>query len=237
VPSPPDGLAPISRPLAPRQRARGRTPGGPLLLRRGDLRLAVREGREGNLVLFVVDASGSMAARTRMSAVKGAVVSLLLDAYQRRDKVGLVAFRRSGADVLLPPTSSVEVAARRLAELPTGGRTPLAAGLDRASELLAVERVRDPARRSLVVVVTDGRATAGGADPVAAARASARRLAGLAGRCVVVDAEDGPIRLGLAGDIATAMTADCVRIDELAATPLAGMVRGLTGRTAERRAA
>src|SRR5215469_12128675 len=94
-----------------------------------DLREAVREGREGNLVLFAVDASGSMAARQRMRAVKGAVLSLLLDAYQRRDKVGLVTFRGAGAELALPPTSSVEAAARRLASLATGGRTPLAAGL------------------------------------------------------------------------------------------------------------
>src|SRR5439155_2293977 len=94
---------------APHQHRRGRTSPG-LLLHRDDLREARREGRESNLVLFVVDASGSMAARTRMSAVKGAVLSLLLDAYQRRDKVGLISFRGAGAHVLLPPTSSVEAA-------------------------------------------------------------------------------------------------------------------------------
>ncbi|MHB1431673.1 MAG: ATP-binding protein, partial [Streptosporangiaceae bacterium] len=113
---------------APHQRARGRAAPSPLLLRRADLREPEMEGREGNLVLFVVDASGSMAARSRMGAVKGAVLSLLVDAYQRRDKVGMVTFRGSGAQVLLPPTSSVEAAAARLAALPTGGRTPLAAG-------------------------------------------------------------------------------------------------------------
>ncbi len=89
-------------------------------MRRDDLRQATREGREGNLVLFVVDASGSMAARQRMSAVKGAVLSLLLDAYQRRDKVGLVTFRGADAEVALPPTSSVDAAAARLESLPTG---------------------------------------------------------------------------------------------------------------------
>lgn len=121
-------------------------------------------------MLFVVDASGSMAARQRMSAVKGAVLSLLLDAYQRRDKVGLVTFRGTDADVALPPTSSVDAAAARLETLPTGGRTPLAAGLLRAHDVLRVERLRDPARRPLVVLVTDGRAT-GGPEPVALAGA------------------------------------------------------------------
>ncbi|MGH3125198.1 MAG: VWA domain-containing protein, partial [Streptosporangiaceae bacterium] len=106
---------------------RGATPR--IRLAPADLREAVREGREGNLVLFALDASGSMAARQRMRAVKGAVLSLLVDAYQRRDKVGLVTFRGAGAELALPPTSSVEAAARRLASLATGGRTPLAAGL------------------------------------------------------------------------------------------------------------
>ena len=112
-------------------------------------------------MLFAVDASGSMAARQRMRAVKGAVLSLLLDAYQRRDKVGLVTFRGTEAEVALPPTSSVEAAARRLTSLATGGRTPLAAGLARAARVLAAERLRDPRRRALLVVVTDGRATSG----------------------------------------------------------------------------
>ncbi|MEC4017698.1 VWA domain-containing protein, partial [Streptomyces sp. H27-D2] len=107
---------------APHQRARGRSGRG-LVVRRDDLREAVREGREGNLVLFVVDASGSMAARQRMSAVKGAVLSLLLDAYQRRDKVGMITFRGSEAELTLPPPSSVEAGAARLETLPTGGRT------------------------------------------------------------------------------------------------------------------
>ncbi|NDZ86228.1 VWA domain-containing protein, partial [Streptomyces sp. SID10115] len=114
-------LAATVQAAAPHQKARGRSGAG-LVVRRDDLRQATREGREGNLVLFVVDASGSMAARQRMSAVKGAVLSLLLDAYQRRDKVGLVTFRGTEAEVALPPTSSVDAAAARLEKLPTGGR-------------------------------------------------------------------------------------------------------------------
>lgn len=153
-------LAATVQAAAPHQRARGRSGRG-LVVRRDDLRQAVREGREGNLVLFVVDASGSMAARQRMAAVKGAVLSLLLDAYQRRDKVGLITFRGKDAEVALPPTSSVDAAAARLELLPTGGRTPVAAGLLKAHEVLRVERLRDPSRRPLLVVVTDGRATGG----------------------------------------------------------------------------
>jgi magnesium chelatase subunit D len=210
---------------APHQRARGRTGPG-LRIAREDLRQATVEGREGNLVLFVVDASGSMGSRTRMSTVKGAVLSLLLDAYQRRDKVGLITFRGSSAELALPPTWSVEAAAARLTALPTGGRTPLAAGLLRAHEVLRVERIRDPQRRPLLVVVTDGRATGtrGGAS-LAEAHAAARLLAaqGVAG--VVVDCESGPVRLGLAATLGAFLGGPTLRMGELAADGLAATVR------------
>ncbi|MFF3466391.1 putative cobaltochelatase [Streptomyces sp. NPDC002619] len=212
---------------APHQRARGRSGPG-LVVRRDDLRQATREGREGNLVLFVVDASGSMAARQRMSAVKGAVLSLLLDAYQRRDKVGLVTFRGSAADVALPPTSSVDAAAARLESLPTGGRTPLAAGLLKAHDVLRIERLRDPARRALVVVVTDGRAT-GGPEPVALAGRAARLFAAEGVASVVVDCESGPVRLGLAGQLAGELGGAAVTLDELRADSIAGLVRDVQG--------
>ncbi|MGW4947656.1 VWA domain-containing protein [Actinoplanes sp. NPDC004185] len=177
-----------------------------------DLREAVHVGREANLVLFVVDASGSMAARKRMTVVKNAVLSLLRDAYQRRDRIGMITFRGSTADQVLPPTSSHEVGVLRLAGLRTGGRTPLAAGLRAAAATIATERRRDPRRRPLLVVVTDGRATSG-PDPVLVAPA----LAGVA--AVVVDCEAGPIRLGLARRLATALGADVMPLDALAANP------------------
>ncbi|MDT0406655.1 putative cobaltochelatase [Streptomyces edwardsiae] len=226
-------LAATVQAAAPHQRARGRSGPG-LVVRRDDLRQATREGRESNLVLFVVDASGSMAARQRMSAVKGAVVSLLLDAYQRRDKVGLVTFRGASADVALPPTSSVDAAAARLESLPTGGRTPLAAGLLKAHDVLRVERLRDPARRALVVVVTDGRAT-GGPEPVALASRAARLFAAEGTASVVVDCESGPVRLGLAGRLAGELGGAAVTLDELRADSIAGLVRDVQGTT--RRAA
>ncbi|WP_432118851.1 putative cobaltochelatase [Streptomyces sp. bgisy032] len=220
-------LAATVQAAAPHQRARGRSGPG-LVVRRDDLRQATREGREGNLVLFVVDASGSMAARQRMSAVKGAVLSLLLDAYQRRDKVGLVTFRGRDAEVALPPTSSVDAAASRLETLPTGGRTPLAAGLLRAHDVLRVERLRDPARRPLLVVVTDGRAT-GGPDPVALAERAARLFAADGVASVVVDCEQGPVRLGLAGQLAGELGGTAVTLDELRADSIAGLVRDVQG--------
>ncbi|MFE6097072.1 putative cobaltochelatase [Streptomyces massasporeus] len=223
-------LAATVQAAAPHQRARRRSGPG-LVVRRDDLRQATREGREGNLVLFVVDASGSMAARQRMSAVKGAVLSLLLDAYQRRDKVGLVTFRGSDADVALPPTSSVDAAAARLETLPTGGRTPLAAGLLRAHDVLRVERLRDPARRPLVVLVTDGRAT-GGPEPVALAGRAARLFAADGVASVVVDCESGPVRLGLAGQLAGELGGTAVTLDELRADSIAGLVKDVQRRAA-----
>ncbi|MFJ4758641.1 MULTISPECIES: putative cobaltochelatase [Streptomyces] len=223
-------LAATVRAAAPHQRARGRSGPG-LVVRRDDLRQATREGREGNLVLFVVDASGSMAARQRMGAVKGAVLSLLLDAYQRRDKVGLVTFRGSAAEVALPPTSSVDAAAARLETLPTGGRTPLAAGLLRAHEVLRVERLRDPARRPLVVLVTDGRAT-GGPEPVALAGRAARLFAADGVASVVVDCESGPVRLGLVGQLAGELGGTAVTLDELRADSIAGLVKDVQRRAA-----
>ncbi|WP_395359973.1 putative cobaltochelatase [Streptomyces sp. YH02] len=233
-------LAATVQAAAPHQKARGRSGPG-LVVRRDDLRQATREGREGNLVLFAVDASGSMAARQRMSAVKGAVLSLLLDAYQRRDKVGLVTFRGRDAEVALPPTSSVDAAAARLEKLPTGGRTPLSAGLLKAHDVLRVERLRDPSRRPLLVVVTDGRATGGGADPVALAARAARLHAADGTASVVVDCETGPVRLGLARELARELGGTAVTLDELRADSIAGLVRdvqaaGQTPQTAWRAA-
>jgi magnesium chelatase subunit D len=206
------------RAAAPHQQARGRT-GGRLRFEHTDLRTARREGREANLVLFCVDASGSMAARKRMEQVKTAILSLLLDAYQRRDKVGLVTFRGDGAEVALPPTHSVDIAARRLAELPAGGRTPLAEGLLTAAEVLRVEAVRDPRRRPLLIVITDGRATHG-ADAVARSRQAAQWIAEHRTTAVVVDCEQGPMRMGLAGSLAQAMQATHLPIADVSASAL-----------------
>ncbi len=208
------------RAAAGQQLPRGRAT-GPLRFTGDDLRRAVVEGREANLVLFCVDASGSMSARRRMEAVKTAVLSLLLDAYQRRDKVGLVTFRGADATLALPPTSSVDVAARRLTELPSGGRTPLAEGLLCAAETLRVEGIRDPRRRPLLVVVTDGRATSG-TDALPRSERAADHLRKLGVASVVIDCESGKLSLGLARSLAQRMGAECLSVAEVSADLLTG---------------
>ncbi|MGW1061078.1 magnesium chelatase subunit D family protein [Micromonospora rubida] len=213
---------------APHQRSRGGlAEGRGLVFAPGDLRRAETVGRESNLVLLCVDASGSMAARRRMEQVKTAVLALLLDAYRRRDKVALVTFRQRTADVALPPTGSVEVASRRLADLPAGGRTPLAEGLERSAEVLRREALRDPSRRPLLVVVTDGRATFG-PDALGRAHRAAAHLAASGVQSVVVDCETGRFRLGLAAQLAASLQAEHVPLGEVTADGLTSVVHAAT---------
>jgi magnesium chelatase subunit D len=216
------------RSAAPYQKLRGRSGPG-LVVRAADVRMAVREGREGNLVLFCVDASGSMGTKKRMGAVKTAIVSLLLDAYQRRDTVGLVTFAGASATVALPPTGSVETAVRRLESLPTGGRTPLAEGLLQAAEVLRIAAIRDPRRRPLLVLVTDGRATHGD-NAFARARQSAGWLAERGIATVVVDCEPRRgVRLGLAAELAADLGAEYLDLGDVAA---GNLIRTVTERKA-----
>ena len=221
------------RAAAPHQNVRGRSGPG-LVVRAADVRLAVREGREGNLVLFCVDASGSMGTKKRMTEVKTAIVSLLLDAYQRRDTVGLVTFAGATATVALPPTGSVETAVRRLESLPTGGRTPLAEGLVQAAEVLRIAAIRDPRRRPLLVLVTDGRATHGD-NAFARARQAAGWLADRGVATVVVDCEPHRgVRLGLAAELAADLRAEYLDLGDVAA---GNLVRAVAERVAVRKAA
>jgi magnesium chelatase subunit D len=217
------------RAAAERQAVQGEVArSGRIMLRPADLRTAVREGRESNLLVFCVDASGSMAARRRMVQVKTAILSLLTDAYRRRDKVAMVTFRGGRAAVSLPPTGSVDVAATLLEDLPAGGRTPLAEGLLEAHQLLLREHRRDPRVRPLLVLVTDGRATSG-ADAVLRSRAAADLLATHGVPSVVVDCEDGPLRLGLAVTLAGHLRGEHVPMSSVSA---GGLVDVVTGRVA-----
>jgi magnesium chelatase subunit D len=223
---PPGGASGSSLHLVETVKAAASRPhvGGKVALRPRDLRVAVREGQESNLVLFCVDASGSMAARKRMGEVKTAILSLLLDAYRRRDKVGLVTFRGTRAELVLPPTRSVDTAAARLDELPAGGRTPLAEGLLEAARILRRERLRDPRQRPLLVLVTDGRAT-GGRGSVGRSLQAADPVAELGVATVVVDGESGPMRLGLAASLAARLGAEHLPVGEVSADALSSAVR------------
>jgi magnesium chelatase subunit D len=184
----------------------------------------------GNLIVFVVDASGSMAARDRMVAAKGAVLSLLLDAYQKRDRVGLVAFRGQGAELLLPPTNSVDRAEACLAVLPTGGRTPLAHGVQLG--LATLQRSLSQSRDALplLVIVSDGRANVPlrGGDPLDELSGLGAELRQRQVHAVVVDTEDGKVRLGFAAEVARALGATYLPIDQLRAGSLAVAARGAT---------
>jgi len=215
------------RAAAPKMYERRLSEDDPVLIRSTDLREKVRESRGGNLILFAVDASGSMGARDRMIATKGAIMSLLLDAYQKRDQVGMVSFRGHDASILLPPTSSVELAQQYLANMVTGGRTPLAAGLAKAYELIIRSRRRDRDMQPLLVLLTDGRANAshGTDDPVNDSLRQAAALCQAKVPALVVDTEQGVWRLGLAQRLALALGGGCLRLEELAATTLAKAVR------------
>ena len=214
------------RAAAAHQHERGRTE-GTVRFRAEDLRVAVKEGHESNLILFCVDASGSMAARKRMEQVKGAIISLLLDAYQRRDKVGLITFRQDGAELALPPTSSIDIAAARMRELPAGGRTPLAEGLLMADRTLRLERIRDPRRRPLLVVITDGRATYG-LDAVKRSHEAARHLAATSVASLVIDCETGTFTMGLARELSSQLLAEYVPLGDVSASALTAAVRTST---------
>ena len=198
---------------------------------RADLRQAVRESRTANLVVLCVDASGSMGSDRRIDAAKGAALSLLLDAYQRRDRVALVTFAGEEARVALRPTGSVEVAQARLADLPTGGRTPLGPGLRAALDVARSARHRDPDRRPVIVVVTDGRATSAGPppakSPTGAALAAAAEIAAAGIEALVVDAEDGDLRLGLARPLAETMGASYTALPDLVAENLVRAVEAV----------
>lgn len=204
-----------------------RIDGASLDFRPADLRGQLRRGKRSNLIVFLVDASGSMAARDRLSAVTGAVHSLLSDAYQRRDKVAVISVRGAQPTLVLPPTSSIDVAVRRLSDLATGGRTPLGEGLMMAHELMEREYRRDPGKEPILVVLSDGRAT--GASGLSGAHRAAELIASRGtASSVVIDCEAGSrVRLGLAPELARHLEATCVTLAELSAESVAGVIEAL----------
>ena len=201
-----------------------------LNIKQEDLRQKVREKRIGNTFLFAVDASGSMGARERMRAVKGAIFYMLQEAYQKRDRVGMIAFRRQKAELLLPITRSVDLAQKCLAELPTGGKTPLADGLAVALQTLSMLNKHDSELEPILVLVTDGRANAteaDGGDPVASALKMAERIGKAKITSVVIDTESDFIKLGLAKRIAAAMGANYYTLQRLTKDSIICIVRNL----------
>lgn len=198
-----------------------------LLIEKADLREKIREKKVGNLIMFVVDASGSMATEERMTATKGAILSLLLDAYRRRDRVGMVVFRKNTAELVLPPTNSVEIAQRLLLKLPTGGRTPLAHGLTLGLETIQDYLRRDKEAIPLLALVSDGRANVAlkGDDPVEDAKTVAHEI-GCAGiNSIAIDTERDFITFGLVKRICDEMKGHYLRLEELSAAPIASAVR------------
>ncbi len=217
------------RAAAPFQAARDIPEGLTVCLKPEDIREKIREKRMGNFLVFLVDASGSMGARGRMAASKGAILSLLLDAYQKRDRVAMVSFRKSEAWVNLPPTSSIELAASYLKEMPVGGRTPLSAGLEKTHQLVNNALNRDPGTRPIVLIITDGKSNVamGENRPVDEALMFASKM-GEDDRVkyIVVDTESqGIVTFGLAPKLAVAIGADCCKIDDLKAEALVGLAR------------
>lgn len=205
----------------------GRTGDMAINVRPEDIHTKVRTRKVGASIVFCVDASGSMGAADRMTAAKSAILELLVDAYQRRDRVGLVSFRGNDAEVVLSPTASGELANLKLKTLPTGGATPLAAGLLRSLELLEIERRRSSDIVPWVVLVTDGRANVGldGGLGSEDARAIASRVRSCGVSMMVIDTGTGPRTVSGARDIARAADAEYVRLSELDGHAVAQTVR------------
>lgn len=217
------------RAAAPYQLQRTSSNGLAVVLKPEDLRDKIREKRIGNFLLFLVDASGSMGARGRMTASKGAIMSLLLDAYQKRDRIAMVSFRKDEAVVNLPPTSSIEMAAHLLKEMPVGGRTPLSAGLAKTYEVMRNYLLRDPTARPIVIVITDGKSNValGDRKPLEEALDLAGRLClDERVRFIVVDTESqGLVHFGLARKLAVAMQAEYFIIEDLKADTLVNIAK------------
>lgn len=198
-----------------------------LAIKEQDVREKIREKRTGSTILFVVDASGSMGAQKRMEAVKGAIMSLLNDAYQKRDSVGMIAFRKEKAEMILSITRSVDLAYKRLKDLPTGGKTPLALGLNNGYEILKAAKKRDKDIIPVMVLVSDGRGNVslGGEDPMKEALKVSKKIALEGIQSIVIDTEQDFVKLNLAEDIAKEMGASYYRLEDLRAEEILNVVR------------
>ena len=186
-------------------------------VRREDYQRKVRVRRVSNLILFLVDASWSMAVAERMAATKGAILSLLTDAYQRRDRVGLIVFQKDRATLVLPPTNSVLLAQRALADFPVGGKTPLSAGLTMAYQVLKREKTLHPDVLPLLIILTDGAGNVAmeGGSPQAEAHKMADQIASEDIRTVVINMEHEAFDQGMAQALAEHLEAPCYTLEDL----------------------
>ncbi len=220
------------RAAAPFQKSR-QTPADNLAfsIRKHDLQRKVRVKQTANLILFVVDASWSMAVAERMSAAKGAVLSLLTDAYQRRDRVGMIVFQKDRAQIVLPPTNSVELARRYLADIPIGGKTPLSAGLNLAYEVIKREELAHPDIQSLMILLTDGvgNVSMTKMPPQEEAYKIAEKFALDDIPSVVINMEHKEFDKGLAEEIAEHLQATYYCLSDLQAEKLLQTVKGEIG--------
>lgn len=196
-------------------------------IRSNDYQKKVRVKKTANLILFVVDASWSMAVAERMSATKGAILSLLTDAYQRRDRVGLVVFQKDRATLVLPPTNSVQLAKRALADIPVGGKTPLSAGLFLSHQVIQKERMVHPDVMPLLILLTDGagNVSISNLPPQEEAHRIAEQITEEDIRCVVINMEHAAFDQGLAQTLADHLEAPCYTLSELKAEALYQKVR------------
>jgi len=192
-----------------------------------DFMRKVRVRRAANLILFVVDASWSMAVAERMSATKGAIMSLLTDAYQRRDRVGLIVFQKDRATLVMPPTNSIQLAQRALSSIPVGGKTPLSSGLQMADDILEKESVLHPDVMPLLIVLTDGagNVSMGQGPPLEEAHTLADRIAKKDITSIVINMESATYDQGLAAALAEHLDGPCLSISDLKAEHLYRAVR------------
>lgn len=204
------------RAAAPHQLSRGRS-GNSLLIHKSDFREKVREKKSGALIVFIVDSSGSMGASRRMSGAKGAVLSILNDAYQKRDRVSMVAFKGNDAIVLLQPTGSIELARKNLDQLPTGGRTPFSSGLAAGLAIIKKEKIKNNKIKPVMVIISDGRGNVSirNGNPFEEAKeicAEARKMGILS---IVIDTESGLVRLGKLTELADILGGKYYAMDDI----------------------
>ena len=216
------------RAAAPHQIKRAKE-GVSLAISTADIREKVREKKFGTTIVFVVDSSGSMGAENRMSATKGAILSLLLDAYQKRDRIAMVAFKGNEACVILPPTDSIDLGKKSLETLPTGGKTPLSAGLQAALKLIKQEKRKGSKNNSLMIIISDGRAnvSCGGGNAFNEALSICDEIRSVGIQSIVIDTESGFIKLGKMRELANKLDGKYFPMEQLQADQISGIINEL----------